>query len=92
MLEVLNSIAKLAADTGGLTDHVGAYIGAGVATVGMLGAGIGQGYAGGKACEALARNPEMESKIRTMLIVGAAIAETSAIYCLIVALLLLFVV
>ncbi len=74
-----------------VSDNLGAYIGAGVAVIGGVGTGIGQGYAAGKASEAVARNPEAESKIRTMMIVGAAIAETSAIYCLIIAILLIFV-
>ncbi|MDR0985784.1 MAG: ATP synthase F0 subunit C [Mycoplasmataceae bacterium] len=91
MVDILNNIATVLADTS-ISDHGLGMVGAGIAAVGGLGAGIGQGYAAGKACEALARNPEMESRIRTMMIVGAAIAETSAIYCLIVAILLLFVV
>lgn len=70
---------------------MGAFIGAGVALIGAAGVGAGQGYAAGKACEAVARNPEVESKIRTMMIVGCAIAESSAIYALIVAILLIFV-
>jgi F-type H+-transporting ATPase subunit c len=72
-------------------DSAGAYLGAGMAMVGACGAGAGQGYAAGKASEAVARNPEVESKIRTMMIIGAAIAETSCIYSLIIAILLLFV-
>ncbi|MDR0545658.1 MAG: ATP synthase F0 subunit C [Mycoplasmataceae bacterium] len=75
-----------------MTDALGRFIGAGIAMVGTLGTGVGQGYAAGRACDAIARNPEMESKVRTMLIVGDAIAETSAIYSLIIAILLLFVV
>ena len=57
-----------------------------------MGAGIGQGYATGKAAEAVGRNPEADSKIRLMLIVGCAIAETGAIYALIISFLLIFVV
>lgn len=65
-------------------------VGAGIAAIGCLGAGIGQGYAAGKACEAVGRNPEAESKIRLMLIIGAGIAETTAIYALLIALIILF--
>ncbi|AKF41163.1 ATP synthase C chain, sodium ion specific (Lipid-bindingprotein) [Mycoplasmopsis canis UFG4] len=65
-------------------------VGAGIAAIGVLGAGVGQGYAAGKACEAVGRNPEAESKIRTMLIIGAGIAETTAIYALLIALIILF--
>ena len=80
---------KDAAETG--LPQLGRYIGAGIAMIGAIGTGIGQGYAAGKASEAVARNPEAESKIRTMMIVGCAIAETSAIYWLIIAILLVFV-
>jgi F-type H+-transporting ATPase subunit c len=89
LVQVLNAVVGA---TEGLSDKLGAFIGAGLSMVGVLGTGIGQGYAAGKACEAVARNPEVESKIRTMMIVGCAIAETAAIYSLIVAILLLFVV
>ncbi|MHA3828654.1 ATP synthase F0 subunit C [Mycoplasma sp. Z1473D] len=68
-----------------------AALGAGLAAIGVLGTGIGQGYAAGKAAEAVGRNPEAESKIRLMLIIGAGIAETAAIYAFIIALLLIFV-
>ena len=66
-------------------------IGAGVAMIGASGVGAGQGIAAGRAAEAVGRNPEAESKIRTMLIVGMGIAESAAIYALIVSILLLFV-
>ncbi|WP_426461586.1 ATP synthase F0 subunit C [Mycoplasma hafezii] len=65
-------------------------VGAGIAAIGVLGTGIGQGYAAGKACEAVGRNPEAESKIRIMLIIGAGIAETAAIYAFVIALLVKF--
>ena len=67
------------------------HLGAGLATTGCLGAGIGQGFSAGKANEALSRNPEMLRRIQTVFIVGAAIAESGAIYSLLVALILLFV-
>ena len=70
---------------------LGAFIGAGVAVLGGLGTGISQGMAAGKAAEAVGRNPEAESKIRTTMIVGCAIAETSAIYSLIISIRLIFV-
>ncbi len=66
-------------------------IGAGLAMVGASGVGAGQGIAAGRAAEAVGRNPEAEGKIRTMMIVGMAIAESAAIYALIVSILLLFV-
>lgn len=55
-------------------------IGAGLAAMTGIGAGIGMGIATGKAVEALARQPEAMGKIRTMLLLGLAFAETTAIY------------
>ena len=69
-----------------------AFLGAGLSCVGLIGAGIGQGYAAGQAALSVGRNPEAESKIRSMMIVGAAIAESSALYSLVIAIMLLFVV
>lgn len=66
-------------------------VGAGLAMVGASGVGAGQGVAAGRAAEAVGRNPEAESKIRSMMIIGMGIAESAAIYSLIIAILLLFV-
>ncbi len=66
-------------------------VGAGAAMVGAAGVGAGQGIAAGRAAEAVGRNPEAESKIRSMVILGLGIAESAAIYSLIVSILLLFV-
>ncbi len=66
-------------------------IGAGVAIIGVVGTGLGQGYATGKAVESVGRNPEAEAKIRKMLIMGLAITESAAIYAFVVSILLVFV-
>ncbi|NLC06270.1 MAG: F0F1 ATP synthase subunit C [Erysipelothrix sp.] len=66
-------------------------IGAGLAVMTGMMTGIGQGLAAAAAVEAVGRNPEAESKIRSMLILGAAIAETCAIYGMLIAFLLIFV-
>ncbi len=66
-------------------------VGAGLAVMTGMMTGAGQGYAAGKAVEAVARNPEAENKIRSMLILGCAIAETCAIYGMLIAFLLMFV-
>jgi F-type H+-transporting ATPase subunit c len=55
-------------------------IGAGIAVFTGVGAGIGIGYATGKAVEATARQPEAVGKIRSILLMGLAFAETTAIY------------
>lgn len=52
---------------------------------------IGQGYAAAKAVEAVGKNPEAVNEIRTMLILGAGIAETAAIYGLLVSFIIIFV-
>ncbi|WP_041594625.1 F0F1 ATP synthase subunit C [Mesomycoplasma conjunctivae] len=66
-------------------------IGAGLAMIGVIGAGLGQGIAGAKAVEAVGRNPEAQKEIFKTLLFSSAIAETSAIYALVVAILLIFI-
>ena len=63
-------------------------IGAGIAVLTGIGAGIGIGMATSKAVEAIARQPEADGKIRTSLILGCALAEATAIYGFIIALLI----
>ena len=55
-------------------------IGAGIAVLTGIGAGIGIGMATSKAVEAIARQPEAESKISKSLLLGCALAEATAIY------------
>lgn len=66
-------------------------IGAAIAVLTGVGAGIGIGIATGKATESIARQPEAAGKIQSALILGAGLAEATAIYGLIVALVLIFV-
>ena len=61
-------------------------IGAGIAVLAAVGAGIGIGIATGEAVEAIARQPEAESKISKNLILGCALAEATAIYGFVIAL------
>ena len=65
-------------------------IGAAIAAFTGIGAGIGIGIATAKAVDAVARQPEASSKIMTLLILGGALAEATAIYGMIVALLIIF--
>jgi F-type H+-transporting ATPase subunit c len=58
--------------------------------LGAFGPAIGIGLIGSKAMEALGRNPEAESAIRTAMILAIAFAEAVAIYALVVALILKF--
>lgn len=59
--------------------------------LGAIGSGIGEGIIGGKAMEAMARNPQMANKIFTNMIIANAIAESTAIYSLVITLIILFV-
>ena len=63
---------------------------AAIAVLAGLGAGIGIGIATGKATEAIARQPEASGKIQSVLLIGSGMAEATAIYGLIVALILIF--
>jgi len=64
---------------------------AGIAVLVGAGAGVGIGIATGKACESIARQPEASGKIMSAMILGAALAEATAIYGFVIALILLFV-
>lgn len=66
-------------------------IGAGLAMIAGLGPGIGEGFAVGKACEAIGRQPEAKGSIMSTMFVGCAVAESTGIYSLVIAILLLFV-
>ena len=61
---------------------------AGIAVLTGLGAGLGIGIATSKAVEAIARQPEAAGDINKALLLGSALAETTAIYGFVVALLL----
>ena len=63
-------------------------IGAGVAVITGIGAGLGIGHATGKAVDAIARQPEAAGDINKTLLLGSALAEATAIYGFVVALLL----
>ncbi|MBQ6374688.1 MAG: ATP synthase F0 subunit C [Clostridia bacterium] len=65
-------------------------VGAGLAMIAGIGPGIGEGYAVGKACEAIGRQPECKGTVQSTMLLGCAVAETTGIYGFIVALLLMF--
>ena len=70
---------------------MGSAIGAGLAMIAGIGPGIGEGYAAGKALEAIARQPEMKGEITSSMLLGIACAETTGIYGFVTGLLLIFV-
>lgn len=67
----------------------GCAIGAGLALIAGIGPGIGEGYAVGKACEAIGRQPECKGSVTSTMIMGCAIAETTGIYGFVTGLLLM---
>ena len=66
-------------------------LGAGIAMIAGIGPGIGEGNAVAKACEAIGRQPEAKGDVTSTMIMGCAIAETTGLYALIIAILLIFV-
>ncbi len=66
-------------------------LGAGIAMVAGIGPGIGEGNAVAKACEAIGRQPECKGDVTSTMLMGCAIAETTGIYALVIAILLMFV-
>ena len=66
-------------------------LGAGIAMIAGIGPGIGEGDAVAKACEAIGRQPEARSEVTSTMIMGCAIAETTGLYALVIAILLIFV-
>ena len=66
-------------------------LGAGVAMIAGIGPGIGEGNAVAKACEAIGRQPESKGDVTSTMLFGCVIAETTGLYALVIAILLLFV-
>ena len=68
-----------------------AFIGAGFAMgIGSIGPALGQGLIGAKACETLGKYPEAANKVRLSMLLAMGFVESSAVYCLIIAFLLIF--
>ena len=66
-------------------------VGAGIAMIAGVGPGIGQGIAAGHAAAAVGRNPGAKSDITSTMLLGQAVAETTGLYGLLIAIILLFV-
>lgn len=67
-------------------------LGAGICMgIGAVGPGIGEGHAVANACEAIGRQPEAKGAVTSTMIMGCAISETTGIYALVIAILLIFV-
>lgn len=69
-----------------------AFLGAGISMgFGAIGPGVGEGMVAAKACEAIGKNPQEAGLLTRTMLVGQAVSESTGIYALVVALLLLFV-
>ena len=66
-------------------------VGAGIAMIAGVWTCIGQGYAAGQAAAAVGRNPGAKSDITSTMLLGQAVAETTGLYGLAVAIILMFV-
>ena len=66
-------------------------IGAGLAVIAGIGPGVGQGIAAGHGAAAVGRNPGAKGDIMSTMLLGKAVAETTGLYGLLVAMLLMFV-
>ncbi|MBI1318732.1 MAG: ATP synthase F0 subunit C [Candidatus Hydrogenedens sp.] len=85
--------AAAAGVTGADLVKAGALIGAGICMgFGAIGPGVGEGYAAGKACESVGRAPQEAGLLTRTMLIGQAVAESTGIYSLVIALLMLFVV
>jgi len=70
-----------------------ALLGAGIAMgFGAIGPGIGEGFAAGKACEGVAKRPEQAALLTRTMLIGQAVSESTGIYSLVIAILLMFLV
>lgn len=87
----MNFLMMLADTVAAAPDMSLKFIAIGLAALSMAGSGIGEGLVVAKALEGMSRNPEMYGKLRTSMILGCALVETTAIYALLIAILCLFV-
>lgn len=98
LVTVLNTVAAQAPQAAAAIDgadimKAGALIGAGICMgFGAIGPGIGEGFAAGKACEAIGRSPQDAGLLTRTMLIGQAVSESTGIYSLVIALLMLFVI
>lgn len=92
-VEAAKQVAQTVPIDGYVIMRAAALLGAGICMgAGAIGPGIGEGFVGGKTCEAIARQPELQGTLTRTMLIADAVAETTGIYALVIALLLLFVV
>jgi len=83
---MMNLVSVFASDPTGMS-----WIAIGLMSIALAASGVLEGVVVMKTIESMARNPEMYSKLRTTMILGCALTETTAIYGLLIAILILFV-
>jgi F-type H+-transporting ATPase subunit c len=86
---IFNTVIRFATEYNEHFSSGMAYLGAGIAMIAGFGPALGQGFAAGKAAEAVSRQPEVQNKILVTTLVTQAVAETTGLYSLLVAILLL---
>ena len=93
MLAIIMPAVAMAAEQSGSIEKGLLYLGAGLA-IGLagLGAGVGMGHAVRGTQEGVARNPNAGGRLQTLMFIGLAFIETIALYGLLIAFILLFVI
>lgn len=73
------------------TAKVAAYVAAGFCMgIGSIGPALGQGFVGSKACESIGKQPECANLVTKTMVLALAFIESTSIYCLVIALMLIF--
>ena len=68
-----------------------ALLGAGLCMgIGAIGPAVGEGFVAGKACEGISRRPEQAGLLTRTMLIGQAVSESTGIYSLVIALLLIY--
>lgn len=81
----------MATDLGTSIVQAAALLGAGLAMgIGAIGPAIGEGFVAGKACEGISRRPEHAGLLTRTMLIGQAVSESTGIYSLVIALLLIY--
>lgn len=90
-MNFLTTFAAFLETTAATPDTGLKFIAIGLAALSMAASGIGEALVVSKSIDGMSRNPEMYGKLRTSMILGCALVETTAIYALLIAILVLFV-
>ena len=89
-MNFLTTFATFLEEVAAVPDNSLKFIAIGLAALSMAGSGVGEALVVSKALDGMSRNPEMYGKLRTSMILGCALVETTAIYALLIAILCLF--